>query len=431
MRKPGTPIVALVSLLALAWPAAASATFHEMSIRELYPGSVAQPESEYVELQMWAPGQNLVGGHVLKTYNASGGVTSANTFAGDVSGSANQSTILLATAGAEAEFGVSPDTALSPGKLDPAGGAVCWENLDCVSWGSFSGSLPSPAGSPAAAIPDGMALRRTIAPGCATLLEPTDDRDNSAADFAAVFPAPRPNSVAPSERRCPGSGEGGPAAKARRARARRPPADDPAAQARQEVHDRTPTFRFAASEAGSTFQCKLDGKPFRSCRSPFTTKPLAFGHHTFKVRARDDSGKPDPSPASYGFKVAREEIARAQRTWKPSPVRRPMSLVRPMTKSTATRMMPTTLASSITRSDTGSPADLLDQAPKDVAAIQRQKGKEVDHAQGEADHGEERQRRREPELNRLMTDVADADDSGDFFAFLGIEDPGEYALSFL
>jgi hypothetical protein len=303
-RKFGTLTVALVSLLALTWPTGASATFHEMSIREVYPGSLAQPESEYVELQMWAPGQNLVGGHVLKTYNAGGGVTSSNTFAADVSGSANQSTILLATPAAETEFGLSADIALSAGKLDPAGGAACWENLDCVSWGNFSGPLPSSAGAPAAAIPDGMALRRTIAPGCATLLEPTDDHDNSAADFSAVFPAPRPNSVAPSERRCLGGGEAGPGGSGAAG-----PGQSSAPQTilrskpGKKIHDRTPTFRFASNESGSTFQCKLDGKPFRPCRSPFTSKPLALGRHTFKVRARDDSGKLDPSPASYGFKV--------------------------------------------------------------------------------------------------------------------------------
>jgi hypothetical protein len=304
MRRPGTLIAALVPLLALAWPGAALATFHEMSIRELYPGSLAQPESEYVELQMWAPGQNLVGGHVLKTYNAGGGVTSSNTFAGDVSGSANQSTILLATPAAEAEFGDGADTALSAGKLDPAGGAACWENLDCVSWGNFSGPLPSPAGAPAAAIPNGMALRRAIAPGCATLLEPTDDHDNSAADFSTVFPAPRPNSVAPSERRCLGAGEGGPGGGGAAGLGQNgTPQTILRGKPGKKVRDRTPTFRFASNESGSIFQCKLDGKPFRSCRSPFTTKPLALGNHTFKVRARDDSGKLDPSPASYGFKV--------------------------------------------------------------------------------------------------------------------------------
>jgi hypothetical protein len=303
VRKRRTPIAALVSLAALAWPASSLATFHEMSIREVYAGT---PESQYVELQMWAAGQNFVGGHSLKTYSAAGGVTSTNTFAGDVPNGANQSTILLATPAAETEFGVTADTGLAAGSLDPTGGAVCWENLDCVSWGSFSGfagNAPSPAGSPAATIPAGMALRRTIAPGCATLLEPTDDRDNSATDLSPVFPAPRPNSVAPSERRCPGtsespfgvSPEGTSNKDAPRTTLRRKPG--------KKIGDRTPTFRFGSNESGSTFQCRLDGKPFRSCRSPFTTKPLALGHHTFRVRARDDSGKLDPSPASYGFTI--------------------------------------------------------------------------------------------------------------------------------
>ena len=57
---------ALALLLLAAQPALA--TFHEMMIREVYPGSAAHPDSEYVELQMWAPGQNLVGGHQISAY---------------------------------------------------------------------------------------------------------------------------------------------------------------------------------------------------------------------------------------------------------------------------------------------------------------------------------------------------------------------------
>lgn len=304
MRGRTTSIVALLGLAALAWPASSLATFHEMSIREVYAGT---PKSQYVELQMWAAGQNFVGGHQLKTYSSTGTVTSTSTFANDVANGANQSTILLATPGAEAEFGVTADTGLAAGSLDPNGGAVCWETLDCVAWGSFAGfvgSAPSPVGSPAAAIPAGMALRRTIAPGCATLLEESDDHDNSAADFSAVFPAPRPNSVTPSERRCPGSSESPfgivPGAGSSKKGA---PQTTLRSKPGKAIHDRTPTFRFASNEPGSTFQCKFDGKPFRSCHSPFTTKPLALGHHTFEVRARDDSGKRDPSPASYGFRI--------------------------------------------------------------------------------------------------------------------------------
>ena len=164
----------VAALLALLTAPAAQATFHLIQVREVYPGSALEPEAEYVELQMYAGGQNHVKGHKLRTYDASGAVTGTSTFAADVPNGANQSTIVLATPAASEAFGFTPDTSLaSPGALLPAGGAVCWEELDCVSWGSFSGSLPSPAGAPASAggIPDGMALRRTIARGCSTALD--------------------------------------------------------------------------------------------------------------------------------------------------------------------------------------------------------------------------------------------------------------------
>lgn len=289
--------------------APASATFHLMQIREVYPGSAASPEAEYVELQMWAAGQNLVEGHVLRSYDATGNVTGTSSFAHDVSGNANQSTLLLATPQAEAQFGVAADASLAPGSLSPAGGAVCWESIDCVAWGSFSGALPSPAGSPAApsGIPDGMALRRSISRGCATLLDPADDSDNSAADFTTVFPLPRPNSVAPTEQPCtpggpgagPGGGEGGGGnapgtnGSLNTTLRQKPP---------RRTRDRTPTFSFSASEGGAGFECKLDRRPYRSCRSPFTTKRLAVGRHRFLVRARSGT-EVDPTPASWRFRV--------------------------------------------------------------------------------------------------------------------------------
>lgn len=291
---------ALFSAALAAAPAAA--TFHEISIREVYAGSTTQPNSQYVELQAWSAGQNFVADHSLTTYDASGKVTDTATFSTMVSNGVNQMTILLASPAAEAQFGVASDKALAGDALSPAGGAVCWEALDCVSWGDFSGPLLGPAGPPAVAIPDGMALRRTISPGCATLLEAGDDQDNSAADFSAVFPDPRPNSAVPSEHACPRSG-GGQSGGSGGGVDQRAPQTILRHKPPKKTSDRTPTFRFGSNESKSTFQCKIDGKAFKACRSPFTSKALALGHHIFKVRARDRSGKLDRSPASYRFKV--------------------------------------------------------------------------------------------------------------------------------
>lgn len=307
IRRIAPATLAALAALALVAAPAAQATFHLMMVREVDPGSALEPEAEYVELQMYAAGQNHVKGHKLRTYDASGAVTGTSTFAADVANGANQSTILLATQAAAEQLGVTPDASLaSPGALSPAGGAVCWEELDCVSWGSFSGSLPSPAGTPAAAggIPDGVALRRTIASGCPTALDPPDDSNNSAADFSPASPQPRPNSMPPTEQLCASSGSGGsgggPSPGGGNAPQtifrHKPP---------KRTGDRTPTFRFVADDAAVSFECKLDGKPFRACRSPFTTKTLSYGAHRFQVRARDDSGGVDPTPASARFRVVR------------------------------------------------------------------------------------------------------------------------------
>jgi hypothetical protein len=303
-RRFALPFCAALAVLSALVPSA-QASFHEILIREVKAGGGAN--DSYVVLQAYKAGQQFVGGHSLTAYGAGGGTLGTFDFTSGVSNGQSQMTILVADTAYASSFpaGPAPDRTAEDFDLDPAGGAVCWEEIDCVSWGSFGGgSLPSPAGTPASSggIPAGSALRRTIAPGCATLLEASDDRDDSAADFFAEAPAPRSNSVVPTEQGCGSAGGGGSGTTGAPGR-RGAPQTTLRRKPPKRSRDRTPTFRFRADEAYPRFECRIDKKPFRACGSPYTAKPLRPCTHVFKVRARDDSGTVDPSPAVYAFKV--------------------------------------------------------------------------------------------------------------------------------
>ncbi len=69
-----------------------------------------------------------------------------------------------------------------------------------------------------------------------------------------------------------------------------------------QVTGRTAKFKFFSNEKGAKFECKLDRKKFKSCKSPKTYKKLKPGKHVFKVRAV--KGKTvDATPAKRKFKV--------------------------------------------------------------------------------------------------------------------------------
>jgi Ca2+-binding RTX toxin-like protein len=61
-------------------------------------------------------------------------------------------------------------------------------------------------------------------------------------------------------------------------------------------------FAFAASEAGAGFRCRLDGRPFRPCRSP-RAYLVATGRHVVRIVAVDAAGAADPTPARFSFAV--------------------------------------------------------------------------------------------------------------------------------
>ena len=64
-------------------------------------------------------------------------------------------------------------------------------------------------------------------------------------------------------------------------------------------------FEFTSDDPAATFQCSLDGKPFAPCTSPFVRK-VKRGKHTFDVRATDQAGNTDQTPAHASWKVRKK-----------------------------------------------------------------------------------------------------------------------------
>ena len=65
---------------------------------------------------------------------------------------------------------------------------------------------------------------------------------------------------------------------------------------------RKATFRFVTSIPGSTFQCKLDRRPWRRCASPKRYTALARRFHVFRVRATV-FGRVDATPARRSWTI--------------------------------------------------------------------------------------------------------------------------------
>jgi hypothetical protein len=65
----------------------------------------------------------------------------------------------------------------------------------------------------------------------------------------------------------------------------------------------TATFRFASPTKGASFRCKLDGKAYEACASPFKVKGLRPGRHVLRVLARGKGTKAG-APAVVHFTVA-------------------------------------------------------------------------------------------------------------------------------
>ena len=69
------------------------------------------------------------------------------------------------------------------------------------------------------------------------------------------------------------------------------------------IYTSTARFTMSASEP-ATFQCSLDDATWTACGSSKTYQGLSQGSHDFRVRAVDQAGNVDPSPAWRPFTVA-------------------------------------------------------------------------------------------------------------------------------
>jgi hypothetical protein len=193
-------------LIAVSWLSLepARASFHEVLVKEVFPGFASDPTAQFVELQAYASGQNQVMGQSIEVFNATGGFLRQFAFSSNVNKDADQVTFLFATARAQTLFGVVPDVAMDDAVIDPAGGMVCYTGSeDCVSWGSFSSVDPRP-GNPysPAGLPLGLSAQRNL--GANGILDPSDDTNDSAADFGPASPTPQNNAGA--TRTTPGYG---------------------------------------------------------------------------------------------------------------------------------------------------------------------------------------------------------------------------------
>lgn len=286
--------VILTAVLGLIAPSIASATFHPLKVSEVHPGTAADPDAAFIELQAYQAGQNQVGNHMFRVYSDTAGRFTSFTIMGDVPNAQTQRTVLLADTAAPGGVIADSTHPTLGDAIDPNGGAVCFETIDCVAWGSFTGEgqLPSPTGGPVAptGIPDGSSVSRSIARGCGTLLEDTDDTNDSASDFSLPAPTPRPNSVSPVETAC-GGGGGAPDTEIDRGPKRKSSSSKA-------------TFRFSSPIAGVGFECQLDRRAYGPCGSPRVFGRVKPGNHAFRVRALLD-GMADPSPAEYRWKVTR------------------------------------------------------------------------------------------------------------------------------
>ena len=223
MNRSPTRFALVASLALVARPDAgcrgdsSGATYHENRIREVHEGGAT---GDYVELQAFAAGQNLVGGKYINTYDGGGGTPLTDyTIPTNVTNGANQATILIANTPmvngghgglqrrARSQRRQHRRNRLLHGHLDHRRARLRrirrgrrWERHGA----HLHPSAVRHSIRPARRGPRRQSLVRTIAQGCGSSLDPADDT-NSAADFTLGPGSPRNNAATPTETPCAAS----------------------------------------------------------------------------------------------------------------------------------------------------------------------------------------------------------------------------------
>ena len=193
------PAFAAAALLA---SSPAFAAFHFIHVKEVFAGSQAHPDAQYVLLQAYDDFQNAVTGHSVTTFDSLGAPTGTFTFAGPVGNDDNQMTIFVATTDAATIFNITADLTMTA-VLDPNGGKVCWDGStpdSCFAWGSYTGGdVGTPYNESGGLISGYAAQRRLDICLGITELEDCDDTDDSANDWITVVPNPIKNIGTPGD----------------------------------------------------------------------------------------------------------------------------------------------------------------------------------------------------------------------------------------
>jgi hypothetical protein len=166
-------LVTAVTARELSRPEPAFAAFHLAEISEVMIGFNGNPDVQFVEIeQRSATSQNFVSGTALAFFNANGTFNQVVLMMNNnVPNEGLGRPWIMGTPAFETAAGIQADFEFQPGIISNAGGMICWgatggfnnpnNHVDCVAYGTFTGTPTSPPKAPETAGDCQRSLTRT------------------------------------------------------------------------------------------------------------------------------------------------------------------------------------------------------------------------------------------------------------------------------